>query len=38
MAIAEPLLTAWQPLREQIAVFDKQILARAKADPVARPA
>lgn len=36
MAIVEPLLAAWQSLREQIAVFDRQIVARAKADPVAR--
>lgn len=36
MAIIEPMLTAWQSLREQIAVFDRQIMARAKVDPVAR--
>jgi len=36
MAIIEPLLTAWQSHREQIAVFDRQIIARAKTDPVAR--
>ena len=35
-AIIEPLLTAWQALRDQVAVFDRQILARAKADPVAQ--
>jgi transposase len=35
MAIIEPMLTAWQALREQTAVFDKQIVARAKTDPVA---
>jgi transposase len=36
MAIIEPLLAAWQALREQIAVFDRQIRARAKADAVVR--
>jgi transposase len=36
MAIIEPLLAAWQALREQTAVFDRQIAARAKHDPVAR--
>lgn len=36
MAIVEPLLAAWQALREQIAVFDRQIGARAKSDSVAR--
>jgi transposase len=36
MAIVEPLLAAWQSLREQIAVFDRQISARAKSDSVAR--
>jgi transposase len=36
MAIVEPLLVAWQSLREQIAVFDRQINARAKTDAVAR--
>jgi len=35
MAIIEPLLAAWQSHREQIAVFDRQIAARAKADSVA---
>jgi transposase len=34
--IVEPLLTAWQALRDQAAVFDRQILARAKVDPVAQ--
>ncbi len=34
--IVEPLLTAWQALREQIALLDHQVLMRAKADPVAR--
>lgn len=36
MAIVEPLLAAWQSLREQIAVFDRQIRARGKADAVVR--
>ena len=36
LAIVDPLLGAWQALREQTAVFDRQIIARAKADPVAR--
>jgi transposase len=36
MAIVEPLLVAWQSLRDQIAVFDRQINARAKTDAVAR--
>lgn len=36
MAIVEPLLAAWQSLREQIAVFDREIRARAKADAVVR--
>jgi transposase len=35
-AIAEPMLAVWQSLREQIQVLDKQLLERAKADPVAR--
>jgi transposase len=35
-AIAEPMLAVWQSLREQIRVLDKQLLERAKADPVAR--
>src|SRR4051794_14238827 len=35
-AIVGPLLSAWQALREQIAVLDRQVLARAKSDPVAR--
>jgi len=35
-AIIEPLLIVWQALREQVAVLDKQIMARAKADPVTR--
>jgi transposase len=36
LAIVEPLLAAWQALREQVAVLDGQILARAKADATAR--
>jgi transposase len=36
MTILEPLLAVWQALREQIAVFDRQTKARAKADVVAR--
>ena len=36
LAIVEPLLAAWQALREQIAVFDRQILSRAKTDAVIR--
>lgn len=35
-AIVEPLLTAWQALREQIALLDRQVLLRAKTDRVAR--
>ncbi len=36
MAIVEPLLAAWEALRAQIAAFDRQIKARAKADATAR--
>lgn len=36
LAAAGPLLTAWQALREQIAVLDAQVLARAKADKTAQ--
>ena len=36
MAIVEPLLAAWQALREQIAIFDKQILSRSRTDGVIR--
>ena len=36
LAVAEPLLAAWQALREQVAVLDGQLLARAKADATAR--
>jgi transposase len=35
MAIVEPMLAAWQALRDQVAVFDRQIIARAKSDSVA---
>jgi transposase len=34
--IVEPLLLAWQALREQIANFDRQVNLRAKTDTVAR--
>lgn len=34
--IIEPLLLAWQAIREQIATFDRQVVMRAKADAVAR--
>ena len=36
LAIVEPMLLAWQALREQAAVLDRRILARAKADATAR--
>ena len=36
LAIVEPMLLAWQALREQAAILDRQILARAKADATAR--
>jgi transposase len=36
LAIAEPLLAAWRALREQVAVLDSRLNARAKADGVAR--
>ena len=36
LAIVEPLLAAWQALREQAAVLDGRINARAKTDDVAR--
>ena len=35
-AITEPLLIAWQAIREQVAIFDRQVLLRAKADAAAR--
>jgi transposase len=35
-AITDPLLTAWQAIREQVAIFDRQVLLRAKADAAAR--
>ena len=36
LAVAEPLLAAWQALRAQVAAFDAQVRARAKADATAR--
>jgi transposase len=36
VAIVEPLLVVWHAVREQIAIFDRQILARARADVAAR--
>ena len=36
MAIIGPLLEAWEALRGQIGVFDRQIVARAKADETAK--
>ena len=36
MAIVEPLLAAWQGLREQIVALDRQMKARAKDDAIAR--
>lgn len=36
LAIVEPMLLAWQALREQVAVLDRQVLARAKADATTR--
>lgn len=35
-AIIEPLLIAWQAIREQVAVFDRQVVMRAKADAAAK--
>jgi transposase len=35
-AIVEPLLVVWHALREQIAIFDREMLSRAKGDPAAR--
>lgn len=35
-AIAEPMLTVWQSLREQILILDRQLLTRAKAEPAAQ--
>jgi transposase len=34
--IVRPLLATWRQLREQIAVFDKAVLQRVRADPVCR--
>lgn len=36
LVVTEPLLVAWQALRAQIAVFDAQVRARAKADVAVR--
>ena len=36
LAIVEPMLAAWKALREQAAVLDRRIAARAKTDEVAR--
>jgi transposase len=33
VAIIDPLLAAWQALREQVEVLDRQMVARAKDDP-----
>ena len=35
-AIVEPLLAAWQALREQAAVFDREVTMKAKSDAAAR--
>lgn len=34
--IVHPMLTAWRQLREQIAVFDKAVRVRVRADPTCR--
>jgi transposase len=36
IAIIEPLLVVWHAVREQVAMLDRQILARARADIAAR--
>ena len=36
LAVVDPMLLAWQALREQIDVLDRQLLARAKADATAK--
>jgi transposase len=36
VAIVEPLLVVWHTVREQVTMFDRQILARARADAAAR--
>jgi transposase len=36
MLVVEPLLAAWQALRDQAAIFDRQLHTRAKSDLVAR--
>lgn len=35
-AIIEPLLTAWQTLRDQAAVYDREVTMKAKSDAAAR--
>jgi transposase len=35
-AIVEPLLVVWHAAREQIAIFDRQLLTRARSDAAAR--
>ena len=35
-AIIEPLLAAWLAIREQVTIFDRQVVLRAKADAAAR--
>jgi transposase len=36
LAVVEPMLVAWQALREQVAVLDRRLLARAKVDEAAK--
>ena len=36
LAVVEPMLLAWQALREQVTVLDRRLLARAKADGAAK--
>src|SRR5947209_6699597 len=36
LAITEPLLAAWQAIRDQVAILDRQVMLRAKADTAAR--
>src|SRR5437588_7108241 len=36
IAIIEPLLAVWYAVRDQVAMLDRQMLARARNDPVAR--
>src|SRR5215211_5021823 len=35
-AIVDPLLAAWQAVREQIAVLDRRLIRLAKGDPICR--